>query len=95
MTYVVSAIVGGIISICGIVVGNVAIGKMMDAYDESIAKDREMFSTGEVAFPGNKRKLAGKWYRSTHVHGSLTKMLRIGQSLTVAGFPVAVALLAI
>ena len=79
----------------GIVIGNMAIAKMIDAYSDSLSERNEMFSTGEIAFPGNIRAEAGKWYRATYPNGPLSKRLRIGQVVTVAGFLVIFALLAI
>jgi hypothetical protein len=98
MTFAPSAIVGGLISVSGIVMGNIAISKMMDAYENSQnerSETGEMFMTGEVANPGNRRAQAGTWYRKTHSGGPLLKMLRYGQVLTVSGFLVMFALLAI
>jgi hypothetical protein len=94
VTYIPSAIIGGAVSMTGIVIGNVAISKMMDAYQDSISERTQMFSTGEVV-NSNKRNEAGKWYRRTYPDGPLLKKLRIGQVLSVAGFFVAFALLAI
>ena len=96
MTYLPSAVIGGLISMSGIVVGNMAIGKTMDAYDDHVRETQEMFSMGEVVYPGAQRKRASAatWYRLTYPNGPLTKMLRIGQILTVAGFIVTVVLLA-
>jgi hypothetical protein len=95
MTFAPSAVIGGLVSMSGIVMGNAAIWKMMDAYDGSISERREMFSTGEEVNPGNKRVEAGKWYRETHPDGPLYKKLRIGQVLSVAGPFVTFALLVI
>jgi len=98
MTFAPSAIVGGLISVSGIVMGNTAIWKMMDAYEGSQnerSETGEMFMTGEVANPGNKRVEAGTWYRTTYPGGPLLKMLRYGQVLSVTGFLVMFALLAI
>ncbi len=98
MTFAPSAIIGGLVSLTGIVMGNMAIAKMMDAHEESQSERLEMgeiFMTGEVANPSNKRVEAGVWYRETHPSGSLLKMLRCGQVLSVTGFLVAFALLAI
>jgi hypothetical protein len=98
VTYAPSAIIGGLISLSGIIMGNVAISKTMGAYDASVSTrigKQELFLTGEVANSGNKRAVADKWYRSTYPNGPLTKMLRVGQAVTVAGFIVMFALLAI
>jgi hypothetical protein len=95
MTFAPSAIIGGLISMSGIVMGNAGIWKMMDAYDNSISERREMFSAGAAVNPGNKRVEAGKWYRETHSDGPFYKMLRIGQVLTVTGFLVMFVLLAL
>lgn len=98
MTFAPSAIIGGLISVTGIVTGNAAIWKMMNAYEDSLSqrsKNEEMFMTGEVANPGNKRVESGNWYRRTYPGGPLLMMLRSGQILTVSGFLVTLALLAI
>jgi hypothetical protein len=98
VTYTPAAIIGGSISLTGIIMGNVAIGKMMNAYQDRQSERSEageMFMTGEVANPRNLRSEAGKWYRETYPGGPLLKMLRSGQALTVTGFLVMFALLAI
>ena len=98
MTYAPSAIIGGSISLAGIIMGNAAIWKMMDAYQDSLSERTErgeMFITGEVATSSNTRFEAGKWYRKTYPGGPLLRMLRFGQALTVTGFLAMFALLAI
>jgi hypothetical protein len=95
MTFAPSAIIGGLVSMSGIVVGNAGIWKMMNAYDDNISETKEMFSTGEVVSPSSRRVEAGKWYREKHPRGPFSKMLRTGQILTVAGVLVTFALLTI
>jgi hypothetical protein len=98
VTFAPSATIGGLITFTGIIMGNMAISRIIDAYENSLSGRREtgeMFLTGEVANPGNKRVEAGKWYRKTYPGGPLLKMLRYGQGLTVTGFLVMFALLAI
>jgi hypothetical protein len=78
--------------------GNAAVWKMMDAYENSQRernRNEEMFMTGEVANPSNVRVEAGNWYRQAYPDGPFLKMLRFGQVLTVSGFLVTFALLAI
>jgi predicted lysophospholipase L1 biosynthesis ABC-type transport system permease subunit len=98
VTFAPSATIGGLITFTGIIMGNMAISRIIDAYENSLSGRREtgeMFLTGEVANPSNKRVEAGKWYRKTYPGGPLLKMLRYGQGLTVTGFLVMFALLAI
>jgi predicted lysophospholipase L1 biosynthesis ABC-type transport system permease subunit len=98
VTFALSATIGGLISFTGIIMGNMAIWKMMNACEISLSgrsETGEMFLTGEAAYPDNKRVEAGKWYRKTYPGGPLLKMLRYGQGLTVTGFLVMFALLAI
>jgi hypothetical protein len=98
MTFALSATIGGLISVTGIVLGNAAIWKMMDAYEDSVSERREeqeMFMTDEVANPGNRRILARNWYCDTQPGGKFLKMLRCGQVLSVTGALVMFALLAI
>lgn len=78
--------------------GNTAIGKMIDAYNDSLnrrSEKEELFMTGELTNPGNMRVEAGNWYRKMHPGGPFLKTLRYGQVLTVTGFLVMFALLAI
>ena len=98
MTYWPSAIIGLSITSTGIIMGQVAIAQMMDAYQAGQSERSEageMFMTGEVANPGNLRVNAGNWYRETHPKGPLLKKLRCGQVLSVSGVLVIFALLAI
>ena len=98
MTYWPTAIVGLSITSTGIIMGQVAIAQMMDAYQarqSERSEAGEMFMTGEVANPGNLRVNAGNWYRETHPKGPLLKKLRCGRVLSVSGVLVIFALLAI
>jgi len=98
MTFALSATIGGLITATGIVMGNKAIWKMMDAYEESINERRakeEMFMAGASTSPGNSRTEAGRWYRQTHPDGPFLGMLKRGQILTVTGFLITIVLLAI
>jgi hypothetical protein len=88
MTYLPAALIGGSISMTGILMGNMAIWKMMDAYGDSFSETKEMFSTIQSAQPVNTRFEAGKWYRATQPNGLFIKRLRIGQVLTVVGIVV-------
>jgi hypothetical protein len=98
VTFAPSATIGGLVSATGIVMGNAAIWKMMNAYKDSLSERSEtgeMFLTVETVTSVNQRAEATKWYRKTYPNGPFLRMLRRGQVLTVMGFLVVFALLAI
>jgi hypothetical protein len=84
---------GAIAAFTGIILGQLAIGGIVDAAKAKMAEEQQMFSSMNVIdppSPGAQRTEAFRKYKNTQPRGPLIKRLRIGQLLVVGGFLVAI-----
>jgi hypothetical protein len=78
--------VGFLVFISGTVVGNIGRSKMIDAGEEDVSVEHEMFSTGEVMAPrGGIAETAIAKYRERQPDGPFYRMLQRGWVLNAVG----------
>jgi hypothetical protein len=78
--------VGFLVFISGTVVGNIGISKMIDAVEEDVSVEHEMFSTGEMTAPrGGRREAAIAKYQETQPDGPFYRILQRGWVLNAVG----------
>jgi heme A synthase len=81
-------IAGTVAAFTGIILGQLAIGGIVDAAKAKMANEQQMFSSINAIDPPSpsaQRTEAFRKYKDTQPHGPLIKRLRVGQLLTVAG----------
>ena len=77
----------------GIILGQLAIGGIVDAAKAKMVDEQQMFSGMNVIDPPSpsaQRAEAFTKYKDTQPDGPLPKRLRVGQLLVVAGFLIAI-----
>ena len=81
-------VIGGVVALTGIVLGNVAANQIWDEMSESARAEQGMFSASNELDPGSiqrNRGVAFRRYRAEQPHGSKLKSVRIGQLLSIVG----------
>jgi hypothetical protein len=84
----ISIILGAVVSLTGILLGNSSADRMVDVSNDESNPEKTMFSTGaELDQPSvyqQRGEGQGK-YLASHPDGPLYKRLRLGQALTIMG----------